>query len=240
MASYAGFLDFSYALYPAIRIFMLQMPLRKKIGYSVSLGLGFIAWIIVVLKATIVNGEKLESDPTWAYTPYIDWTVIEANVLIVAASTPAITPAIRAIHNQTQLSFSKLRGYGTSRSTQKPSYLDESSNVSKNSQKDVELRTISQMRGPQRAVSPPSKHMDFVTSVLSRDDDRDDYVKYGYKSRPGTRESFRFFRPSGSRDVGDGKESLVGEYRREVDTSFHDVAPFYSTLPTHSATASKV
>ena len=96
------------------------------------------------------------------------------------------------------------------------------------------------MRGPHRGVTPPSKHVDFVTSVLSRDEDKEDYTQYGYKSRPGTRESFRFFRPSGTHENGEGKESLVGEYRREVDTSLHHIAPFNSTFPTYSATASKV
>ncbi|KAL9052601.1 MAG: hypothetical protein Q9162_005291 [Coniocarpon cinnabarinum] len=77
------------------------MPLFKRVAISLALMGGIIAGIVAFYKISLVSEISAEAkqDPTYADTPLVFWTVIEVDILITAASLPAIGPFWRWVRD---------------------------------------------------------------------------------------------------------------------------------------------
>lgn len=98
-------------IYPATRIWRLNMPRQKKITVGILMGLGAFAGIIAIVKCTKLPSLGNHAEYLYATADLLYWTSIESNSLIIAASIPALGPLIRLLRGRTSGS-SKPRSTG--------------------------------------------------------------------------------------------------------------------------------
>ncbi|KAI9661451.1 MAG: hypothetical protein M1831_002973 [Alyxoria varia] len=112
---YSAFLDFAYAIFPMIFVLRLQMSLKKKLNISGMLGLGVIGGIAAIYKCVQLPVlAHPHNDVTWTTAPLLYCIAIEANVIVIAASTPTIGPFVRLLRS----SISRTNADGTPRTPQ--------------------------------------------------------------------------------------------------------------------------
>ncbi|KAI1336384.1 integral membrane protein [Xylariaceae sp. FL0016] len=99
---------------PIRLIVRLQVPHRQKIGLSIILCLGLFACISSVVRIIFIPRILRSKDRTWAYTRALNWSVIEINTGILAASIPSYkaiakryVPKLLGSSNTTEASGSK-------------------------------------------------------------------------------------------------------------------------------------
>ncbi|RSL54110.1 hypothetical protein CEP54_010058 [Fusarium duplospermum] len=89
----SAFLDFYLAVYPAIVLWKLRMPVQKKIALSCALGMGVVSGCVGIVKATGVP--TLSSlDVSYDLCDPLYWTSIEGNLIIIAACIPVLQPVL--------------------------------------------------------------------------------------------------------------------------------------------------
>ncbi|QKX64296.1 uncharacterized protein TRUGW13939_11470 [Talaromyces rugulosus] len=96
-AALSGSVDLFLAIYPATVLWKLQMNRKKKIGLSITLGLGVIACGVSIVKATRLTGLLDKSDYTYSSAEIFLWTSIEANTIIQGACVPTIAPLVESV-----------------------------------------------------------------------------------------------------------------------------------------------
>ncbi|KAF4301336.1 integral membrane protein [Botryosphaeria dothidea] len=74
---------------PIKTVLHLQVPKNQKIGLGVMLSLGLFACISSIIRISYIPQMLTSSDPTWAISGAMYWSVIETNVGIAAASIPS-------------------------------------------------------------------------------------------------------------------------------------------------------
>ncbi|KAB2578780.1 Integral membrane protein [Lasiodiplodia theobromae] len=74
---------------PIKTVLHLQVPKNQKIGLGVMLSLGLFACISSIIRITYIPQMLTSTDPTWAISGAMYWSVIETNVGIAAASIPS-------------------------------------------------------------------------------------------------------------------------------------------------------
>lgn len=107
-------LDLAFSLYPQYLISKLNMPLEKKIGYGVALGLGALAFAISIYKISEFPAtfREIETDLTYAVVHIILFAMIETDVLIITACLPTLGPLYRIVLDEVtrlRLSYKKSR-----------------------------------------------------------------------------------------------------------------------------------
>ncbi|KAF7520624.1 hypothetical protein G7054_g12708 [Neopestalotiopsis clavispora] len=97
VSSYSAFLDLFLAVFPAPFIMRLNMPLRTRLAVSGALGLGVFASIIQGYKLSIMGAsfEYTDKDPTYPLPFLNTFGILEACLLLIAGSLPALGPLIR-------------------------------------------------------------------------------------------------------------------------------------------------
>ncbi|KAL1967283.1 hypothetical protein VTN77DRAFT_3329 [Rasamsonia byssochlamydoides] len=100
----SAFVDLFLAVYPATVLWRLQMSRRKKIGLTITLGLGVFACAVSIYKSTRLTELADKTDFTYDTVDVFLWTNIEANTIIIAACVPTITPLIESIFGKRILS----------------------------------------------------------------------------------------------------------------------------------------
>ncbi|GME33157.1 integral membrane protein [Neofusicoccum parvum] len=74
---------------PIKTVLHLQVPKNQKIGLGVMLSLGLFACISSIIRISYIPQMLVSTDPTWAISGAMYWSVIETNVGIAAASIPS-------------------------------------------------------------------------------------------------------------------------------------------------------
>ncbi|PLB40402.1 uncharacterized protein BDW47DRAFT_123424 [Aspergillus candidus] len=115
------FVDCYLAVFPSFVLFSLKMSLRKKIGLSVTMGLGFCAAGVVVVKCIQLKSLANLSDSTYSTVSLAIWTSIEANMVVIASCIPCLRPLLDFIttgtwHTKSSESQDPSTWYGTKRS----------------------------------------------------------------------------------------------------------------------------
>ncbi|KAI9751445.1 MAG: hypothetical protein M4579_006055 [Chaenotheca gracillima] len=90
--AYSAFCDLYLAIFPITIFWNLQMNMRTKVGLCVVMGLGIVASVCSIIKTTKLKGLGAHSDFTWETVYLVTWTIIEANVIIIAACIPTLRP----------------------------------------------------------------------------------------------------------------------------------------------------
>lgn len=73
----------------------LQVSYKQKLALVIMFSLGFFACISSIIRITFIPGMLTSTDPTFAITKPMYWSVIETNVGILAASIPSFKPFAR-------------------------------------------------------------------------------------------------------------------------------------------------
>ncbi|KAF4956256.1 hypothetical protein FSARC_11655 [Fusarium sarcochroum] len=94
-ASFA-FLDFYLAVYPAITLWKLLMPIKKKLITSLALGMGIVSGAIGIVKATGVPTLSSQ-DVSYDLCDPLYWTSVEGNLIIIAACIPILQPLLEIL-----------------------------------------------------------------------------------------------------------------------------------------------
>ncbi|CAJ0547614.1 Ff.00g043680.m01.CDS01 [Fusarium sp. VM40] len=92
-SSASAFLDFYLAVYSAITLWKLLMPLRKKLVLSLALGMGIICGAIGIIKASGVP-TLASQDVSYDLCDPLYWTSVEGNLIIIAACIPVLQPIL--------------------------------------------------------------------------------------------------------------------------------------------------
>ncbi|KAK9802145.1 putative Integral membrane protein [Seiridium cardinale] len=159
VSSYSAFLDLFLAVFPAPFIMRLNMPLKTRLAVSGALGLGVFASIIQGYKLSIMGAsfQLSQNDPTYPLPFLNTFGMLEACLLLIAGSLPALGPLIR--HAKDHLSrLTSSKGWSV---TEIGEYV---SNRSKRSQLD---RTQDE-RKPSRTPGPLGYHGYNVEAAPSR------------------------------------------------------------------------
>ncbi|KAJ4066360.1 hypothetical protein NW763_003396 [Fusarium oxysporum] len=113
MAAYvpaiSAFLDFYLAVYPAITLWKLLMPLKKKLILSLALGMGVVCGAIGIVKATGVP-TLASQDVSYDLCDPLYWTSVEGNLIIIAACIPVLQPILEMLKGRNIWSTNKGSG----------------------------------------------------------------------------------------------------------------------------------
>ncbi|SPO06474.1 uncharacterized protein DNG_09164 [Cephalotrichum gorgonifer] len=107
----SAFLDFYLAVYPAIVLWGLQMPLKKKLVLSGVLGVGFVSGCVGIVKATGVPTLR-SMDVSYDLSDPLYWTSIEGNLIIIAACIPILQPLVEMARGRKLWTSKKSSGSG--------------------------------------------------------------------------------------------------------------------------------
>ncbi|KAI7762421.1 hypothetical protein LZL87_006816 [Fusarium oxysporum] len=105
----SAFLDFYLAVYPAITLWKLLMPLRKKLILSLALGMGVVCGAIGIVKATGVP-TLASQDVSYDLCDPLYWTSVEGNLIIRAACIPVLQPILEMFKGRNIWSTKKRSG----------------------------------------------------------------------------------------------------------------------------------
>lgn len=128
----SAFLDFYLAIYPAVVLAKLQMPVKKKVALCAALGMGIVSGCVGIVKATGVP-TLASPDASYDLCDPLYWTSIEGNLIIIAACIPILQPLLE-----------KIRGRSIWRSKQSSGNKHQYQDFSKQSQQQadaLELRS---------------------------------------------------------------------------------------------------
>ncbi|KEZ39112.1 hypothetical protein SAPIO_CDS10502 [Scedosporium apiospermum] len=94
-AIYAGSLsaatDLYLAVYPAVVLFGLRIPFRKKVALSAALGIGSVATVVAIYKTTRLPN-LASQDFSYDTSDLVIWTCVEGSTIIIAACIPVLQP----------------------------------------------------------------------------------------------------------------------------------------------------
>ncbi|KAI1337190.1 integral membrane protein [Xylariaceae sp. FL0016] len=123
--AWSAFVDFYLAFYPAIVLSKLQMTLKKKLAFSLALGIGSVSGVVAAYKTSQLY---LLQSPDFSYdtSDLVIWTVIEGSTIIIASSIPLLQPLSETIFGR--------RFFSTKGSKNRQYYQDysDATGVSKN------------------------------------------------------------------------------------------------------------
>ncbi|SCO86453.1 related to integral membrane protein PTH11 [Fusarium oxysporum] len=108
-SSISAFLDFYLAVYPAITLWKLLMPLKKKLILSLALGMGVVCGAIGIVKATGVP-TLASQDVSYDLCDPLYWTSVEGNLIIIAACIPVLQPILEMLKGRNIWSTNKGSG----------------------------------------------------------------------------------------------------------------------------------
>ena len=83
--------DFSFAAFPILILWRVQIDLKTKVGLWLLMGLGFITGACCLVR-TVLNGQSIPLDGTYDGIVNWVWRLFEVQVGIIAACIPALRP----------------------------------------------------------------------------------------------------------------------------------------------------
>ncbi|KEY74339.1 hypothetical protein S7711_00496 [Stachybotrys chartarum IBT 7711] len=96
---FSAFINVVLAVYPAIILARMQMSLKRKVGLTAALGIGAIAGVIAVYKASLIPVSLGSNDFSYDGAALILWTAIEGCTMMIATSMPILAPLIDMMFN---------------------------------------------------------------------------------------------------------------------------------------------
>ncbi|KAF4119522.1 hypothetical protein GMORB2_4652 [Geosmithia morbida] len=120
---FSAFVDFYLAIYPAIVLFKLQLPFRKKFALCIALGIGSVltdislslslspsSGVVAVYKTTRIP--SLASDDfSYDTSDLVVWTVVEGSTIMIASTIPILQPLLKKFLNRNPLSSNSRSKY---------------------------------------------------------------------------------------------------------------------------------
>ncbi|KAI1872076.1 uncharacterized protein JN550_004279 [Neoarthrinium moseri] len=97
--AFSAFVDLYLSIYPAVVLYKIQLPRRKKIGLSIALGVGSISTVVAIYKITVLKG-LASPDFTFDSCNLTIWTIVEGSVIIIAACIPLLQPLLEKIRKR--------------------------------------------------------------------------------------------------------------------------------------------
>ncbi|KAI1371934.1 hypothetical protein F4677DRAFT_434073 [Hypoxylon crocopeplum] len=97
--SWSAFVDVVLASFPIYLLWNLQMKRQRKVTVMILMALGFFASAAAIAKTTQLKLNHPE-DPTWESFYLFIATYIETNLVIIAASTPALPKMMKALFHK--------------------------------------------------------------------------------------------------------------------------------------------
>uniref|UniRef100_A0A093V2B8 Rhodopsin domain-containing protein n=1 Tax=Talaromyces marneffei PM1 TaxID=1077442 RepID=A0A093V2B8_TALMA len=113
VGAFSALLDLAYAIYPASVFWKLKLVNSRKIELSILMGLGTISGAVAIYKTSLLrllaNREAGIDTALYESSRLTLWTIIEANIIIIAACVPLTTPIFRWFRNKTVVTFTGAR-----------------------------------------------------------------------------------------------------------------------------------
>ncbi|KAJ0161504.1 hypothetical protein CTA2_6107 [Colletotrichum tanaceti] len=95
-AAFSAFVDVYLAVYPAVVLFRLQMPLKKKFALTCALGIGGVSCMVAIYKATRIPSLG-SGDFSYDTSDLMIWTLVEGSTIIIASSIPVMQPLLEPL-----------------------------------------------------------------------------------------------------------------------------------------------
>ncbi|RYP75442.1 hypothetical protein DL771_002327 [Monosporascus sp. 5C6A] len=130
-SAFSAFLDFYLAVYPAVVLYSLQLPTKKKIALSGALGIGSIATLVAIYKITVLPS-LAAVDFTYDSCDLSIWTIVEGSVIIIAACIPLLQPLVERFRIQSWTAWSSKDSPGSA-------YLTPSAGSRRQGYTDIEM-----------------------------------------------------------------------------------------------------
>ncbi|KAF6834855.1 hypothetical protein CMUS01_06009 [Colletotrichum musicola] len=165
---FSAFLDFYLAVYPAVVLWKLQMPAKKKIALSCALGMGVVSGCVGIVKATGVPTLSSQ-DVSYDLCDPLYWKSIEGNLIIIAACIPVLQPLLEFVKGRSIWSTDKKSGSHP--------YADHSKQSAGQPQDPIELRrtprkkvdaygfSIREQGDSEESIDRPDKSSETASSV---------------------------------------------------------------------------
>ncbi|KAI1259171.1 hypothetical protein F5Y18DRAFT_315762 [Xylariaceae sp. FL1019] len=113
--AFSAFVDLYLSVYPAIVLYKIRLPTRKKIALSAALGIGSISTVVAVYKITTLDS-LASTDFTYDSSNLTIWTIVEGSVIIIAACIPVLQPLLKKVRHVGWISKASSKGtYPSSR-----------------------------------------------------------------------------------------------------------------------------
>ncbi|KAF6802779.1 hypothetical protein CSOJ01_11349 [Colletotrichum sojae] len=161
-SSFSAFLDFYLAVYPAVVLWKLQMPAKRKLALMCALGMGVVSGCVGIVKATAVP--TLSSQDVSCE--------IEGNIIIIAACIPVLQPLLEILKGRSIWSTDKKSGSHP--------YEDHSKQSAGQPQDPIELR-----RTPRKKVDA------YGFTIREQGDNEESIVKPDKSSETGSCPAYR-------------------------------------------------
>ncbi|KAH7313877.1 hypothetical protein B0I35DRAFT_513461 [Stachybotrys elegans] len=97
--AFSAFIDVVLAVYPAFVLLQTKMPLRRKVGLTVVLGVGAVGGGVAIYKTLIIPYGLGSTDFSYHSARIIIWTTVEGSTHIMAASMPVFAPLMDMVLN---------------------------------------------------------------------------------------------------------------------------------------------
>ncbi|KUL84352.1 hypothetical protein ZTR_06332 [Talaromyces verruculosus] len=99
VGAFSALLDLAYAAYPASVFWKMRLANSRKIELSILMGLGIFSGAVAIYKTSLLrflaNREAGIATALYESSRLTLWTIIEANIIIIAACVPLTTPIFR-------------------------------------------------------------------------------------------------------------------------------------------------
>lgn len=111
--AFSALLDLAYAAYPASVFWKMRLANSRKIELSILMGLGIFSGAVAIYKTSLLrflaNREAGIATALYESSRLTLWTIIEANIIIIAACVPLTTPIFRWLKSKTVGTFTGAR-----------------------------------------------------------------------------------------------------------------------------------
>lgn len=100
VGSLSAFIDLYLAFYPGFVLWKLQLKTQKKIALTVALSLGCVGGALAIYKTYRLPGGLENPDFSYETADLINWTIVEACAIIIAATIPVLSPLMDKLLRQ--------------------------------------------------------------------------------------------------------------------------------------------
>ncbi|KAI1305543.1 hypothetical protein F5Y03DRAFT_406410 [Xylaria venustula] len=97
--AFSAFVDLYLSVYPAVVLYKIHIPTKKKIALSAALSIGSVSTVVAIYKITVLDS-LASVDFTYDNCDLTIWTIVEGSVIIIAACIPILQPLVERIRNR--------------------------------------------------------------------------------------------------------------------------------------------
>jgi hypothetical protein len=160
--------DLIIALLPLPMVWRLQMrTMREKVGITIVLGSGFIAWAIACIRYAVSTYDMVSYDRTWLAGIGFTFSILEVNTGLICACVPTLKPLLRTAQRSASEYYGSRKGSfaWASKGSRKGSIGNKLSN-SDPSNRSGSHGSKSEMKVPKKSMSIPLIETGSTTSTL--------------------------------------------------------------------------